>query len=128
MSGLEIRIILLSTTRQQPGRHRRTSQSNNISGRKWGRRSWVEPQGGGRRGVVVVMGATDFRRYYWSTTRLRMSLSSQKEINYSHVETFVRSRYQERKPRVSFSLPLYKSFPIKVSFVTNTSRLQSVPG
>ena len=50
-----------------------------------------------------------------------MSLSNrEKEMNNSHVETFVSSSYQERKPRVSFSLPVYKSFPIKVSFVTNT--------
>ena len=50
-----------------------------------------------------------------------MSLSSREEINISYVGTFVPSSYQERKPGVSFSLPVYKSFPIKVSFVTNTS-------
>ena len=79
----------------------------------------MEPQG--REGGGGDGGEENLRRFYWSATRLRMSLSSSQEMNNSYVETFVPGSYQERKPRVSFSLPVYKSFPIKVSFVTNTS-------
>lgn len=48
------------------------------------------------------------------------SPGSQTTDKQSSRDTFVLAGHQEGKPRVSFSGPVYKTLPIKVSFCSNT--------